>query len=230
MPRWKGLIGLPWNPGHSGVFRGAQGAQVQEQVGCLPVLGNPPWGGGQALSSGVWPQGSVHAAAPEEGASGHPLPCCSSLSQNTHGFYRFLERGPWKGSLRWENPRGAGPAPVTLVSRASRQPSPGDVCRRTAQRLPPPPGSRFCLDRLWRRNTRLFPEFKLNNKVQRQLLWSHICNTSDCGLIIGTSLPARVRSQAMWHGDSCGFQSALGSWRSVFSLLHEAVFPPGEAK
>lgn len=161
-------------------------------------------GRGRALSSGVWPQGSVHAAAPEEGAPGHPLPCCSSLSQNTHGFYRFLERGPWKGSLRWENPRGAGPTPVTLVSRASPQPSPGNVCRRTAQRMPPL-GFPVLPARTWRRNTRLFLEFKLNNKVQRQLLWSHICNTSDCALIISTSLPARVRSRATWHGDSCGF-------------------------
>lgn len=117
-----GLPGLPWDPGHSGSFLRGPGLPGSGGGGPPSSAGESSLGGVWAPCADAWPQGFVRASGPEEGASGHPPPCCSSLRPNTHGFYHFPERGPRTASWGWESPRGAGQSPVSLVLWAS---SPG---------------------------------------------------------------------------------------------------------
>lgn len=114
---WKGLTGLPWNPGHLGSFLRRLRAQVREQVRCFRALGALP-GRGWAPRSGVWPQGSVRAAAPEEGAPGRP-PSLLFLLEPKHTRFLLLSGAGPLGSRRWGEPQSGSPSAAPLVSRAS---------------------------------------------------------------------------------------------------------------
>ena len=117
-----GLPGLPWDPGHSGSFLRGPGLPGSGGGGPPSSAGESSLGGAglpaQTLGLKVL---FVHQVL-RKGLLAIPLPCCSSLSPNTHGFYHFPERGPRTASWGWENPRGAGQSPVSLVLWAS---SPG---------------------------------------------------------------------------------------------------------
>lgn len=61
-------------------------------------------------SLGIWPQGSVHATAPEEGAPGH-LPSLLLLLEPKHTWFLPLDRVPEVGE-----PQRSGLSPVPVVS------------------------------------------------------------------------------------------------------------------